>query len=86
MTWEEIIKEPTEMKLINNFIMFIYNTNAYEKIEIMFDQPYDEMEGHRQQYVKKFMDVHNDIGQLWGMIDSDIRAKLVDAAIKKYGR
>tara|TARA_B100000424_G_C22864396_1_gene460471 strand:+ start:378 stop:638 length:261 start_codon:yes stop_codon:yes gene_type:complete len=86
MTWEDIVKGPADVKLINNYIMFINNTNAFEKIEILFGQPYDEMEGHRKSYVKKFMDVHTDVVRLWGMLDLENRQKLVDAAIDKYGR
>ena len=85
MSWEDILKK-SEMELVNKFIMFMNNTNAYEKIEILFEQPYEEMESHRKQYVQKFIDVHTDITKLWGMLDLDNRAKLVDAAIAKYGR
>ena len=86
MTWEEIVKGPADAKLINSYVMFIDNTNAFEKIEILFGQPYDEMEGQMKSYVKKFMDVHTDVVRLWGMLDLEKRQKLVDAAIDKYGR
>ena len=85
MSWEDILKK-SEMELVNKFIMFMNNTNAYEKIEILFEQPYEEMESHRKQYVQKFMNVHKDIAVLWGMLDYDNREKLVNAAIEKYGR
>jgi len=85
MSWkDEIKKETTEAKIVGNFIMFMNNTNGYEKVEILFGQPYEDMEDHRKQYVQKFMGASTD--DLWRMLDHEKRQLLVDAAIDKYGR
>tara|TARA_R110000751_G_scaffold25755_3_gene69513 strand:- start:984 stop:1241 length:258 start_codon:yes stop_codon:yes gene_type:complete len=85
MSWKnEIKKDTTATKTINNFIMFINNTNGYELVKILFGQPYEDMEDHRKQYVKKFMGASTD--ELWGMLDEEKRQLLVDASIDRYGR
>ena len=87
MNWKNEIKKDTtatnvspEVKTINNFIMFINNTNGPELVGHLFGQPYDEMEDHRKQYVQKFMRA---ITEVWPKLDDEKRQLLVDASINK---
>ena len=85
MSWKnEIKKGTTETKIVNNFIMLINNTSGPELVELLFGQPYGEMENHRKQYVQKFMGVSSD--KLWSLLDDTKRELLVEAAMDKYGR
>lgn len=85
MNWKtEIKKGTTETKIVNNFIMLINNINGYELVEILFGQPYNEMENHKKEYVQKFMGAS--ANRLWGMLDNSKRELLVEAAMDKYGR
>ena len=86
MAWEDIVRKSSDVNVITSYIMFIANTDAFEKVEILFGQPYEEMEDHRKNYVRKFMDSSNDVVRLWRMLDDKNRQKLVDAAIDRYGR
>lgn len=85
MSWKnEIKKGTTETKIVNNFILLINNTSGPELVELLFGQPYEDMENHRKQYVQKFMGANSD--ELWGMLDDTKRELLVEAAMDKYGR
>lgn len=85
MSWKNEIKKGTrETKIVNNFILLINNTSGPELVELLFGQPYEDMENHRKQYVQKFMGANSDT--LWGMLDDTKRELLVEAAMDKYGR
>ena len=50
MSWKDEIKKGTaETKIVNNFILLINNTSGPELVEILFGQPYEDMENHRKQ-------------------------------------
>tara|TARA_R110002051_G_scaffold279665_1_gene341154 strand:- start:257 stop:715 length:459 start_codon:yes stop_codon:yes gene_type:complete len=78
----KIKKASTEHKIVNNYIMFVNNTNGPDLVSAIFGEPYNDMEDHRKQYVQKFMGAGM---RLWGMLDSDKQQVLVDAAMSKYG-
>ena len=81
-----IRKESSEFKIINDYHMYLWNTDGDTLVEVLFDEKYSDMEEHRQQYVEKFRQtLAQDPSRLWSMLDNDKRQQLIDAVTEKYG-
>tara|TARA_R110002012_G_scaffold295666_3_gene492365 strand:- start:2048 stop:2335 length:288 start_codon:yes stop_codon:yes gene_type:complete len=81
-----IRKESREFKIINDYHMYLFNSDGDSFIEALFGVRYSDMEEHRQQYVEKFLQAKaQDPARLWSMLDNDKRQQLIDAVTEKYG-
>ncbi len=85
MSWKKEIKKASqEYIIVNKFIQYMYNTSAIDGVSMLFEQPYNEMEDHRKQYVQKFINNWDDVARIWGMLDDEKRQQLIDA-MKAFG-
>ena len=82
----ELVDTLRELDLINDYHMYLFNSDGDSFIEALFGVRYSDMEEHRQQYVEKFLQAKaQDPARLWSMLDNDKRQQLIDAVTEKYG-
>lgn len=86
---DEIIKESTEWKVVNNVLMYLWNTRPYDAIMLIFDKdPANFEEENQHNYYDKFIDKlggGKDVAGIWAMLDKGKQEKLVELAMEKYG-
>jgi len=72
---------------VNDFLMFLWNVSDDEFLFALFDERFNDMETHRQEYVQKFLRAkHRDPASIWSMLDYENQHKLLDAANVRYKR
>jgi hypothetical protein len=83
---DEIIKESTEWKAVNNVLMLLWNNHPPTLIMNIFDKdPANFEEENQHGYYDKFLQaISSNPASVWSMLDKDKQERLVELSIEKY--
>jgi|TARA_R110002020_G_scaffold441511_1_gene652393 hypothetical protein len=76
---DEIIKVSNEVTVVNNVVMYFFNTAPADIVEMLFGEVYG---GYDKEWIARYQQGFN---VFWSRLDEGNRQKFVDAAMEKYG-